>query len=79
MEAYTWLGVIKATPQRPLPSLLSPQRPGRRKHRVPSLLQDTEHCACQGALKHTMKIGHLNYTEWSSLFEDTENVPARKP
>jgi hypothetical protein len=28
MEASSWLGVVRATPQCPLPSLLGPERPG---------------------------------------------------
>ena len=28
MEAMSWLGVVRATPQRPLPSLLGPERLG---------------------------------------------------
>ena len=34
VEAYKWLGVVRATSQRLLPSLLGPERPGHRRHRV---------------------------------------------
>ena len=61
MEATSWLGVVRATPQRPLPSFLGPERLGFLIAHFKYILMQRARVAINLAAKTHAFSGHPNY------------------